>query len=175
MSFKIESSLSKNDVERITIFNAPTSILSITLNASNTGTGLSIAQSETWNKAGLMFVNGAAPTANHTITLGADTSANAKALLKTFGVENNNKSRILEIQKAQGAPNAAFFLNIGNGASAGVVGSTSTNVRFSSNGGAVGASATYANVSASSVSAYLRVSQAGDNIILFDVLKSLQA
>jgi hypothetical protein len=121
-----------------------------------------------------MFVSGAGTGASaYTLTMGADSIANASKLMQTFGV-NNHATRLLEIQRSQGLANSSQSCAIGtsDGVTDGVVAGAGTYVKFSAAGGATGTSADFAATLALSPSALVRVSQVSDTAILFDVVKA---
>lgn len=154
--------LSLNQVNAISKYNAVTTMHTL----PDAATTLTAAMISDWMNTGVMF---ATPQGSNTRLhdVGADTAPNAASLLQAFGV-NNHAASLLEIQRATGVVGGTGYLNIGNS------GSTSTYVKFSVQGGAAGATASYALANHSSPSAYIRVSQAGDSVILFDVLKQMK-
>ena len=154
--------LSLNQVNAVTKYNA-SPVLTI---LPGTPVALTDPQLADWVASGVMFATttGASQVAH---TLGADSLSRALQLIQIFGVDNHS-SILLEIQRANGGVGATGADSIAN-----VGGTTSTNVQFALNGTPIAGTVEFALALATSSSAYVRVSQVGVGIILFDVIKQM--
>lgn len=133
---------------------------------------LSDAQLQSLVNPGFLLMDLDGLTAARSLTFGADTSARALALKQLLGLTEGVKARLLTFKQISG-PAAAFALSIGN------TSATSTNVKFSLNGGAVADTQVLA-VSTADDDAYVVVSStapttAGQEAILFNIVHQAQA